>query len=56
MCGTLDYLAPELVKRETYSKKIDIWDVGILTYEFLCGKPPFFAKSAEETKFKIAQK
>ena len=45
LCGTLDYLAPEIVNKETYSKKIDIWDVGVLTYEFLCGQPPFLAKS-----------
>ncbi|XP_015794336.1 aurora kinase A [Tetranychus urticae] len=41
MCGTLDYLPPEMVAHDAYSDKVDHWCLGVLTYEFLVGKPPF---------------
>lgn len=41
LCGTLDYLAPEIVKGETHDNKIDIWQIGILAYELAVGRPPF---------------
>lgn len=45
MCGTLDYLPPEMIKpgREEnwYSAKVDLWSLGVLTYEFLVGEAPF---------------
>jgi aurora kinase len=37
----LDYLAPEMVEAKEHSDKIDIWSLGVLMYEFLCGNPPF---------------
>lgn len=42
MCGTLDYLPPEMLTGVgSYSEKIDLWSLGVLTYEFLCGEAPF---------------
>ncbi|KAF2725730.1 kinase-like protein [Polychaeton citri CBS 116435] len=45
MCGTLDYLPPEMIKpgssENWYSEKVDIWSLGVLTYEFLTGEAPF---------------
>ena len=43
MCGTLDYLPPEMVnsKHPSYDKSIDVWSLGILAFEFTCGFPPF---------------
>ncbi|KAI6785785.1 Serine/threonine-protein kinase-like protein [Emericellopsis cladophorae] len=45
MCGTLDYLPPEMVKPGSsdnyYDEKIDLWSLGVLTYEFLVGEAPF---------------
>jgi len=54
-CGTLDYLPPEVVCRKQYDYNVDVWGLGILLYEFLCGKPPFEDKNGgqEETCKKI---
>jgi aurora kinase len=52
-CGTLDYLAPEMVQNRYHDYTVDIWTLGILTYEFLVGRPPFETPSQEETLRKI---
>ena len=49
MCGTLDYLPPEMVNHSKYDHTIDTWSIGILTFEFLTGKPPFEAHDNKET-------
>lgn len=45
MCGTLDYLPPEMIKPgssdNSYNEKVDLWSLGVLTYEFLVGEAPF---------------
>ena len=41
LCGTLDYLPPEMVENRSHDEKVDHWTIGILTYEFLVGSPPF---------------
>ena len=35
MCGTLDYLPPEMVEQKEYNHKVDNWTVGVLCYELL---------------------
>jgi serine/threonine protein kinase len=40
-CGTYDYLCPEMIKNRPYDNSIDIWSLGILTYELACGRAPF---------------
>lgn len=49
MCGTLDYLPPEMVEGVTYTEKVDLWSLGVLCYEFLTGKPPFQVTTFEDT-------
>lgn len=41
LCGTTDYLAPEVVENKEHDHAVDNWTVGILCYEFLYGIPPF---------------
>ncbi|KAJ3552754.1 hypothetical protein NM688_g3986 [Phlebia brevispora] len=41
LCGTLDYLPPEMVEGKEHSEKVDYWALGVLTYEFIVGSPPF---------------
>lgn len=53
LCGTLDYLAPELVSGEEHDFAVDIWTLGILLYELLVGSPPFEAKGHQETYKRI---
>ena len=53
MCGTLDYLPPEMVEENPHDKNVDIWSLGILTYEFCCGCPPFEADNNSETYKRI---
>ncbi|NWI93524.1 AURKA kinase, partial [Pitta sordida] len=49
LCGTLDYLPPEMIEGRTHDEKVDIWSLGVLCYEFLVGKPPFEAATYQET-------
>jgi serine/threonine protein kinase len=41
VCGTLDYLPPEMVDQKDYSCAVDMWSLGILCYELLVGVTPF---------------
>ncbi|KAK6358289.1 camp-dependent protein kinase catalytic subunit [Orbilia blumenaviensis] len=42
LCGTPDYLAPEVVASKGYNKSVDWWSLGILIFEMLCGYTPFW--------------
>ncbi|XP_071823589.1 aurora kinase C-like [Apostichopus japonicus] len=55
MCGTLDYLPPEMVEGKSHDEKVDLWSLGVLCYEFLVGKPPFETASNTETYRKITK-
>lgn len=53
LCGTLDYLAPEMIEGQQHDEAVDIWGLGVLMYEFLVGRPPFEASSQHETYNRI---
>ncbi|GJQ14801.1 hypothetical protein GpartN1_g6592.t1 [Galdieria partita] len=55
MCGTLDYLPPEMVEGREHDENVDIWSLGVLMYEFLVGNPPFEAQGHTETYRRIAR-
>jgi len=47
-CGSIEYMAPEMVKGISYGKGVDWWSVGILLYDMITGSPPFQSKSRGE--------
>ncbi|XP_070585461.1 aurora kinase B [Erythrolamprus reginae] len=53
MCGTLDYLPPEMIEGHPHNEKVDFWCIGILCYECLVGNPPFESQSHSETYRRI---
>eukprot|EP00916_Digyalum_oweni_P002586 GHVL01004711.1.p1 GENE.GHVL01004711.1~~GHVL01004711.1.p1 ORF type:complete len:606 (+),score=72.05 GHVL01004711.1:2918-4735(+) len=53
LCGTMDYLAPEVIKKDAHSEYVDLWACGIMCYELLCGAPPFEERSPQNTYARI---
>ena len=55
LCGTLDYLPPEMVEGTTHSSWADNWCLGVLIYEFLVGSPPFESLTTKDTYKRIVK-
>ncbi|CAD8196600.1 unnamed protein product [Paramecium octaurelia] len=47
-CGTIEYMAPEMIKSQSTNYKLDIWCLGVLLYEMVQGKPPFTGRNDQE--------
>ena len=52
-CGTMEYMAPEIVGSEMYDFSVDIWSLGILLYELIMGHSPFRSKSKKDRNIMI---
>lgn len=52
-CGTFDYAPPQILSGEEYDYTVDLWSLGVLTYELLMGKAPFYHLSRKETMKRI---
>lgn len=55
VCGTYEYMPPEVVNEKPQTLKADLWSLGILLYEMLHGKAPFQANSLDQIKNKISK-
>lgn len=55
VCGTLDFLSPEMCRRQEYDTRVDLWAVGVLMYEMLYGNAPFEEVSQEATMQRIEE-
>lgn len=55
LCGTIEYLCPELINGIGYSYSADWWALGILIYEMALGYPPFFGKNPFDVYKKILE-
>ena len=51
--GTPDYIAPEVLLKQPYDKRVDFWSFGAIMYEMLFGAPPFMASTARATAINI---
>ena len=52
-CGTIEYMAPEILQRTGHGKAVDWWSLGTLMYDMLTGAPPFSGENRKKTIDKI---
>jgi len=52
ICGTQEYMAPEMIARKGYGKAADFWSLGCIAYEMLSGDPPFQSRKGAKDLFR----
>uniref|UniRef100_A0A3B4Y4Z2 non-specific serine/threonine protein kinase n=1 Tax=Seriola lalandi dorsalis TaxID=1841481 RepID=A0A3B4Y4Z2_SERLL len=52
-CGTIEYMAPEILTRSGHNRAVDWWSLGALMYDMMTGSPPFTAENRKKTIDKI---
>jgi serine/threonine protein kinase len=55
LCGTLDYLPPEMIEGKDHDMMVDVWSLGVMLYEFLVGVPPFEEEVQKKTCYRISR-
>lgn len=55
LCGTPNYIAPEVLEKKGHGLEVDVWSIGCIIFALLVGKPPFEANTLEETCRHILQ-
>lgn len=55
-CGTLEYMAPEMLSNAPYNHTLDVWSLGILLYELVHGNAPFTGKAPHDIQAKIMKR
>jgi len=53
LCGTPNYIAPEVLTKKGHSFEVDIWSIGCIMYTLLVGKPPFETQTLKDTYNRI---
>jgi polo-like kinase 1 len=53
LCGTPNYIAPEVLNKKGHSYEVDVWSLGCILYTLLIGKPPFETSCLKDTYAKI---
>ena len=54
--GSPLYMAPELVSNKPYTEKVDVWSLGVITYQLLSGRTPFESRNLKKIDFNIKHK
>lgn len=53
LCGTPNYIAPEILNKKGHSFEVDIWSIGCVMFTLLVGQPPFETKTLKDTYSRI---
>jgi serine/threonine protein kinase len=53
LCGTPNYISPEVLNSQPYGLQSDLWSLGCILYALLTGTPPFEGPSVQDTLMKI---
>ena len=56
VCGTFEFMAPELFRNQKYGLPVDIWSLGVFLYELLHDKSPFYSEDVDEIQHNVFNK